>query len=121
VDLSAFSAWLDAYFHAWVSNDPDDVTALFTEDATYQVGPFAEPWRGRDEIVGRWVEGGTLSDPVFEWEPLVLQDEVGVARWNVRWAGDAGDNQQDGVLVLRFAADGRCAEHREWYVTRERE
>jgi hypothetical protein len=30
MDVDAFEAWLDAYFAAWVSNDPDDVAALFT-------------------------------------------------------------------------------------------
>lgn len=31
--------WLDRYLIAWQSNDPDDIRALFTEDATYAGGP----------------------------------------------------------------------------------
>jgi len=27
--------------------------------------------------------------------------------------------EMDGILVVRFAADGRCVEHREWYATGE--
>ena len=57
MDRDAFGRWLEAYFAAWVSNEPDDVAALFTEDATYAVGPFADVWEGRDEIVRRWTSG----------------------------------------------------------------
>jgi uncharacterized protein (TIGR02246 family) len=51
MDRAGFEGWLRRYFEAWVSNDPDDVAALFTEDALYWVGPFREPWVGRDQIV----------------------------------------------------------------------
>ncbi|MBI2238097.1 MAG: hypothetical protein HYU54_06185 [Actinobacteria bacterium] len=40
-----------------MSNDPDEVAALFAEDAAYSYGPFREPNRGRDAIVAEWVSG----------------------------------------------------------------
>jgi ketosteroid isomerase-like protein len=43
MDRGGFEDWLRRYFDAWVSNDPVDVAALFTEDALYWVGPFREP------------------------------------------------------------------------------
>jgi uncharacterized protein (TIGR02246 family) len=64
VDREAFGRWLQAYFAAWVSNDRDDVAALFTEDATYAVGPFADVWQGRDEIV-RWWTSVAQEDVVY--------------------------------------------------------
>jgi hypothetical protein len=57
MDRAGFEDWLRGYFDAWVSNDPVDVGALFTEDAIYWVGPFREPWVGRDQIVDRWTSG----------------------------------------------------------------
>jgi ketosteroid isomerase-like protein len=57
MDREGFEDWLRRYFDAWVSNDPVDVSALFTEDAIYWVGPFREPWVGQDQIVDRWTSG----------------------------------------------------------------
>ena len=36
-----------------------------------------------------------------------------------RNVGDPVRVEYDGVLVVRFAPDGRCSEHREWYFRRE--
>jgi uncharacterized protein (TIGR02246 family) len=50
------AAWVDAYKRAWISNDADDIAAIFTDDAVYEFRPNdPEPWRGRDEIVQGWV------------------------------------------------------------------
>jgi uncharacterized protein (TIGR02246 family) len=120
MDRSGARAWLDRYFAAWVSNDPEDVAALFTEDAVYAVSPFAEPWVGRDEIVRRWTDG-RQEDIVHDSEVLAVDGDVVVAHWHVRArnAGGPAVREWDGLLLLRFAADGRCAEHREWYAARE--
>ncbi len=83
MDAGGFEAWLDAYFSAWISNDRDDVAALFTEDAVYAVGPFAEPWVGRDEIVARWTSG-TQVDVEASFDVLGVTGEVGTAHWNVQ-------------------------------------
>ena len=69
VDRDAFDRWLQAYFAAWVSNEPDDVAALFTEDATYAVGPFAVVGEGRDEIV-RWWTSVAQEDVEYAYEVL---------------------------------------------------
>ena len=55
--------WLASYRKAWNSDDPADISALFTEDATYSPWPYAEPWAGRDTIVGKWVERGDSKRP----------------------------------------------------------
>ncbi len=48
--------WMDGYRKAWESNDPDDIDALFSEQALYYTEPHSGPWRGRQEIVRRWTE-----------------------------------------------------------------
>jgi ketosteroid isomerase-like protein len=120
VDAAAARLWLDRYFAAWVSNDPDDVAALFTDDAVYAVSPFAEPWVGRDEIVRRWTDG-RQEDVEHASEVLAVDGDVVLAHWNVRArnGGDPVPHEWDGILLLRFAVDGRCADHREWYATRD--
>ena len=56
--LDAVTAWIDNYRAAWSSNDAAQVAALFAEDAAYFPEPFATPWRGRDEIVAKWLDRG---------------------------------------------------------------
>jgi hypothetical protein len=58
-----FQEWLEPCFRAWHSNDPDEVTALFSEDAVYSFGPFQTPSVGRREIVESWT-----SDPEQQTE-----------------------------------------------------
>ena len=110
--------WLDRYFAAWASNDPVAVGALFARDATYAVSPFAEPWRGRDEIVRRWTAGnGELRH--HEHTVLAAGAGSGVAHWRVVVATGAGGKlEMDGMLLLAFNDDGECTDHREWYMSR---
>jgi uncharacterized protein (TIGR02246 family) len=120
VDRAAFDDWLRRYFDAWISNDPRDVADLFTEDALYWVGPFREPWVGRDQIVDRWTSG-RQDDVETSFDVIAVEDATGVAHWNVvaRPADGATRWEWDGVLVIEFGPDGRCREHREWFSQRE--
>jgi ketosteroid isomerase-like protein len=119
VQLQDLGAWLDRYFAAWASNDPDDVEALFSEDAVYSYSPFKAETRGRDAIVREWVEGGLGEDFTSRHEPLAVTGNRGIAHWSVS-SRDAGGAvvELDGIFVLDFDDEGRCSEHREWYVTR---
>jgi uncharacterized protein (TIGR02246 family) len=121
MDADGFRAWLDAYFAAWVSNDPDEVAALFSEDARYWTGPFVEPWVGRDVITKRWTGGGK-EDVEHSSEVLGVEGDVGVAHWSVRTRGPGAAVivEMDGILVITFDEQGRCREHREWFASRER-
>ena len=119
MDRAGFEDWLRPYFDAWVSNDPVDVGALFTEDAIYWVGPFWEPWVGRAQIVDRWTSGAQ-EDVRATFDVIAIEDETGVAHWNVvaRTGDDRDQTEWDGILTIAFASDGRCWEHREWFSQR---
>ena len=43
MDLASAQSWLNRYVDAWLSYDPDDVAALFSEDVTYRYHPYDEP------------------------------------------------------------------------------
>ena len=120
MDVEAVDRWIGAYLAAWISNVPSEVAALFSEDAVYAVSPFTDPWIGREEIVRRWV-AGIQQDVEMTFEVLSVQDDQAIVHWHVftRNVGDPVRVEYDGVLVLRFAPDGRCSEHREWYFRRE--
>ena len=61
MQLEDLGSWLDRYFAAWKSNDPEDVAALFTEDAVYSYSPFRAETRGRDEIPRRKTDAVRFS------------------------------------------------------------
>ena len=119
MDQEAFVGWLERYFAAWTSNDPDDVAALFAPDAVYSYGPFRDEARGQQEIVRRWVEGGVMPGLRWSYEPLAVEGERGVANWRVSYHSEDGRTEIDGILVLDFDDQGRCISHREWYERRE--
>ena len=120
VDERGVERWMEVYRAAWISNVPNQVAALFTEDAIYSVSPFTEPWIGRDEIVRRWV-AGIQQDVELTYDVLAVDGDRAIIHWHVftRNVGDPVRVEYDGVLVVRFAPDGRCSEHREWYFRRE--
>jgi hypothetical protein len=107
--------WLDRYLVAWRSNEPDDIRALFTEDATYAGGPFdPEPWIGREGIVSGWLDH---RDEVGEWKfegsPLAFDGRTGFVEGRTDYAdGRVYAN----LWVIRFADDGRAESFVEWYM-----
>ena len=99
---------------------PTRLPSLFTEDATYAIGPFAEVWEGRDEIVRRWTSGAQ-DEVEYAYEILAAEGDTGVAHWNVtaHSEGATSRGEWDGILLITFAPDRRCSNHREWLVHRE--
>jgi uncharacterized protein (TIGR02246 family) len=74
-------AWVDRYVQAWNSNSPADIGALFGDDAAYYTEPYRQPWRGRDEIVRRWLaRRDEPGDTTFQWRPLTVGPEVAVVQ-----------------------------------------
>lgn len=121
--LAQLNDWLERYFHAWVSNEPDEVSALFAEEAVYYYGPFREPGLGREAIVRNWISNPEQqTDVTCEYEALATNSERGIAHWRVTFkpAALAQERVQlDGILVLRFNDRLECVEHREWYASQE--
>jgi hypothetical protein len=121
--LEQLRAWLERYFKAWISNDPDEVSALFSDGAIYYYGPFKEPARGRKSIVENWVSNPEGQQDVnASFEALAVNGDQGIAHWNVRSRIHSSENKKsemDGILLLRFNPRMECTEHREWYTCRE--
>jgi hypothetical protein len=114
--------WLDAYVEAWRTYDPDAIGILFAQEATYAYHPYdrgEEVVRGREAIVADWLEA---RDEPGSWEasygPLVVEGRRAVAEGTTSYAnGDSFWN----LWILRFEADGRCAEFVEWYMAGPRD
>ena len=119
MDERAVVAWLDGYSQAWGTYDPTQIGALFSEDAEYHYDPFQQPVRGRDAIVADWLkdrdEAGTYEG---RYRPVLVAGDQAVARGYSRYFDTNGAvrDEYDNLFLLRFDADGRCVEYREWYM-----
>ena len=117
-DSDGVRAWVEGYVVAWNSNSPDDIVRLFTEDAEYYTDPYGPPWVGRAQIVEQWLaRQDRAGETSFEWQPLVITDEVAVVTGETTYPHAAYSN----LWVIRLDADGRCREFTEWWMERPRE
>ncbi|MEX2274707.1 MAG: nuclear transport factor 2 family protein [Actinomycetota bacterium] len=116
MNLDDVDRWVAGYVRAWTSNDPDDIGALFTDDAQYRTEPYADPWLGRDEIVLRWLDGkdepGTWQ---FRSEPLALAGDLAFVRgWTDYTDGEL--RHYHNLWVIGLAEGGRASEFTEWFM-----
>jgi nuclear transport factor 2 (NTF2) superfamily protein len=118
------AGWIDAYARAWREKDADGVAGLFTPNAIYRSHPLSEPHVGRDAIRAYWRRvTKTQRDLELRFGVLICQgDKVAVEWWAVMrdddWFPAEGSGEGvtlPGCLMLRFTADGLCAELREYY------
>jgi len=108
---------LAAYKQAWEGQDADGFVKLFTEDCEYRDTPFIEPVPGR-EFHAFWRALAKIQqDNHIEFEILALPSaERAVVNWRAASTrkGTTERREGDGIFVLTFAGDGRCADVREW-------
>jgi len=107
-------AWIKEYVHAWRSNDPESIAALFTEDAMYAYNPWEEPLKGRKEIVADWLREPDHPDSwQADYRPMLIQGNRALVTGLTRYAdGKTYSN----LFVIDFDDEGRCHAFTEWYM-----
>ena len=125
MDKADVQKWLDDYVAAWKSYDRDQIAALFAEDVSYRYHPYDEPVRGRDELVATWLgegdhemasdrdEPGTYD---ASYAPVAVDGDVAVAVGTSTYTSPP--TTYDNCYLMRFDADGRCAEFTEFFMER---
>jgi ketosteroid isomerase-like protein len=115
VDRGEVSAWLAAYERAWRAPGTSALAGLFTEDAEYRQGPYAEPVTGLAPIAAMWEAERDGPDEVFRMtgEVIAADGDTAVARVEVWYSRPARLEYRD-LWIMRFAGDGRCAWFEEW-------
>ena len=113
---------MDAYTVAFNTQDSADAAKLFTEDGSYQWGPFGDTLVGPDAIRRAWDEHQS-PDEVAEmtYEVLAVAPDVGVARWIASHTNEREGRRfrYDGVFVITLTEGGLCDSFREWWDSRE--
>jgi uncharacterized protein (TIGR02246 family) len=114
------NSWVQRYQNAWITNDPDDVAALFTEDATYEFVPNdPEAAHGRDEIVAEWMDSQDSPETwKFDFEFMgFVKDDTALVRGVTEYLD--GSPTYDNLWFIRLDDDGRATHFTEWYHARE--
>lgn len=118
MDESAFRAWVDRYVGAWNSNDPDEIAALFTEEARYLTEPYARPWTGHKEIVEQWLANkDEPGETKFVYDILAIVDDLGFVKGTTDYK--TPPRVYSNLWEVRLDADGRCKEFVEWWMKHE--
>ena len=107
--------WIAGWTEGWRNHDPDVIASLYTEDAVFVSHPFREPEDPRAYAERVFAEEDSAE---FRFgKPVVGEDRAAVEYWAVICA-ESKEQALAGVTVLRFAADGRCCEHRDYWAIR---
>jgi ketosteroid isomerase-like protein len=117
---AAARAWVEGWSRAWPARDAEAVADLYTPDAVYRSHPFREAHRGRTGVIEYARSAFAEEDAVEFWfgEPVAAGDRAAVEYWAILDAGGKGLTLA-GTTVIRFAPDGRCREHRDYWSIQE--
>jgi len=111
-DRASVEQWVADYERVWRTPGTDAVPEIFTEDATYLVSPWAEPFVGTERIEHLWDDEREGPDESFTMSSEVVAVDGDTAV--VRVAVEYPEQRWRDLWVLRFAADGRCEHFEEW-------
>lgn len=118
--------WLDDYVVAWETYDTERIGGLFSAAATCRYHPYdAEPVVGREAIVESWLNEDARDPPGTydaRYQPYVVEGDRAVAVGFSRYYADSSRTallkEYFNAYLLRFDAEGRCAEFTEYFVLR---
>lgn len=124
MDEATVASWLERYVAAWRSYDPDEIRALFAEDAVYRFHPWDEGAKavaGREAIVAKWLEEpDTPGSWTAEYSSWAIDGDRAVAVGTSRYF--ATDHAEEvlfhNVFLLRFDEAGQCVEFTDVYMRR---
>ncbi|MFD1085257.1 YybH family protein [Micromonospora andamanensis] len=115
MDRKQVADWIAAYERVWRTPGTAALGMLFTEDASYQQGPYWTPVVGLPAIAQMWEQQRKGPDEVFQMtgEIVAVDGDTAVARQEVRY-GDPVDQEYRDLWIMRFTDDGRCRSFEEW-------
>jgi hypothetical protein len=109
--LDVVSAWVSSFCKAWESNDPYAVGELFAVDSAFFNEPWAEPWRGREEIVTGWAKFRDMPDLMaLDWHPVLITEGLAI----IEATSTFPDRVVSSLWLLRLDKLGRARQFTEW-------
>ena len=114
--MTAVDDWLARYARAWRESDDGAAAELFSTDASYRSDPFGPGLRGRQAIAEYWRSAtAAQSELDLRIGAAVVDGDRAAAEWRATFRRDGQQVALAACLILRFDADGRCSELREYW------
>ena len=115
IDREQVRDWLGGYERAWRSPGIASLGELFTEDATYSMGPYEKTREGLSAIGELWEAEREGPDEKFTMssEIVATDGDIAVVRVDVDYGPLKKDGYRD-LWLIEFAPDGRCKAFEEW-------
>ena len=119
IDYARAADLLERYRVARETFDGDGWVAIFTEDAEYHDGPFAQPFIGHNGLrTFLLTSAETQREVDFTVERHWVSGSTVLAAWHMsstdRSRGDVA--RVGGFLTMDIASDGRIDRLREWWM-----
>lgn len=107
--------WVERYRRAWLTNDPADITDLFSKDALYFSEPYAQAQRGSQQIVDDWLaRKDEPGNTTFTFEVLATTDDLAFVQGETVYKEPS--RTYSNLWVIRFGSKGKCKELTEWWM-----
>ena len=120
IDETRIRDWLAAYHHAWTTDDPREIAALFTDDVRYFTAPYHDPLDGVEAVSGYWL-GEKESDIPWSFEYQVLAQEGDLFVVRAVTSYPEGESESGGPVTLHnlwlvTLRDDRASEFVEYFM-----
>ena len=118
---TAARRWAEVWKTAWPSRDTDAIAALYSDEAAYRALAFREPDLGLTGV-RRYLDVNFAVESEIEcWfgEPVVSGDRAAVEWWGT-WVEQGQQLTLAGATFLRFDAEGKVIDHRDYWNEAER-
>lgn len=121
IDENPIREWLAAYRHAWSTDEPSEVAALFSTDVRYFTAPYREPYEGIAAVTDYWLGEQESGLPwSFEYQVLAQEGDLYVVRAVTTYpeggARDADPAQFHNLWLVTLDRDGRASEFVEYFM-----
>jgi len=117
VDVEAAARrWAEVWARAWPAREVEPIASLYADDARYRALAFREPDRGLAGVRRYLAENFAVESEIEcrFGEPVVGGNRAAVEWW-ASWVENGKPLTLAGVTVLRFDADGRVVDQRDYW------
>ena len=121
IDENPIREWLAAYRHAWSTDDPSEVAALFNIDVRYFTAPYRPPLEGIPAVQDYWIGEREAGIPwSFEYQVLAQEGDLFVVRAVTTYPEGGGHDddpaQFHNLWLVTLDRDGRASQFVEYFM-----
>ncbi|MDQ1247506.1 MAG: hypothetical protein QG597_1876 [Actinomycetota bacterium] len=114
---------VETYIQAWVTQDPDLIVTVFTDDATYHERVLGEPIRTNVGIRNYWTEKVVQSQGNITCKllSLYLDGNTAIVEWEAEFDDlpKVARKRMREIAVLEFATNKKIGSLREYWASEE--